>query len=87
VKKQRQEEIMLLQQEISNRRNAQAVGATMRVLIDNATKEKNMFVARSEGQAMEIDGNVFVTGENLQAGQFVDVKINKALEYDLFATI
>ena len=87
VKKQRQEEIMLLQQEISNRRNAQAVGATMRVLIDKATKEKNMFVARSEGQAMEIDGNVFVTGENLQAGQFVDVKINKALEYDLFATI
>ncbi|MEZ4845660.1 MAG: 30S ribosomal protein S12 methylthiotransferase RimO [Bdellovibrionota bacterium] len=86
VKKQRQEEIMLLQQEISNRRNAQAVGQTMRVLIDNATKEKNLFVARSEGQAMEIDGNVFVTGENLMPGTFVDVKINKSLEYDLFAT-
>ena len=87
VKKQRQEEIMLLQQEISNRRNAQAVGNIMRVMIDFPTKEKNMFVARSEGQAMEIDGNVFVTGENLEPGQFVDVKINKSLEYDLFASI
>jgi ribosomal protein S12 methylthiotransferase len=86
VKKQRQEEIMLMQQEISNRRNAQAVGKTMRVMIDFPTKEKNMFVARSEGQAMEIDGNVFVTGENLTPGSFVDVKINKSLEYDLFAT-
>ncbi|MCC7459756.1 MAG: 30S ribosomal protein S12 methylthiotransferase RimO [Proteobacteria bacterium] len=86
VKKQRQEEIMLMQQEISNRRNAQAVGKTMRVMIDFPTKEKNMFVARSEGQAMEIDGNVFVTCENLTPGSFVDVKINKSLEYDLFAT-
>jgi tRNA A37 methylthiotransferase MiaB len=59
----------------------------MRVMIDFPTKEKNMFVARSEGQAMEIDGNVFVTGENLKPGTFVDVKINKSLEYDLFATI
>jgi ribosomal protein S12 methylthiotransferase len=87
VKKQRQEEIMLLQQEISNRRNAQAVGSIMRVMIDFPTKEKNMFVARSEGQAMEIDGNVFVTGENLKPGTFVNVKVNKSLEYDLFATI
>jgi ribosomal protein S12 methylthiotransferase len=86
TKKKRQEELMLLQQEISNRRNRAAVGQTMRVMIDFPTKEQNMFVARSEGQAMEIDGNVFVTGENLKPGQFVDVKINKALEYDLFAT-
>jgi len=87
VKKQRQEEIMLLQQEISNRRNHAAVGTTMRVMVDFATKEKNMFVARTEGQALEIDGNIFVTGENLKPGQFVDVKVNKALEYDLFATV
>ena len=87
TKKKRQEELMLLQQEISSRRNHAAVGQTMRVMIDFPTKEKNMFVARSEGQAMEIDGNVFVTGENLNPGQFINVKINKALEYDLFGTI
>lgn len=87
TKKKRQEELMLLQQEISSRRNHASVGKTMRVLIDFPTKEKNMFVARSEGQALEIDGNVFVAGENLKAGSFVDVKINKALEYDLFASV
>ncbi len=86
VKKQRQEEIMILQQEISSRRNAKMIGTTMRVLVDHATKEKNLFVARSEGQALEIDGNVFVTGANLQPGSFVDVKINQSLEYDLFAS-
>lgn len=85
VKKQRQEEIMLIQQEISARRNKQSVGKTIRVLIDHPTKDKNMFVGRTEGQAMEIDGNVFIEGENLKAGEFIDVKINKSLEYDLFA--
>lgn len=87
VKKQRQEEIMLIQQEISARRNKAAVGKTMRVLIDHGTKDKNMFVGRTEGQAMEIDGNVFVTGENIKPGEFIDVKVNKSLEYDLFATL
>jgi ribosomal protein S12 methylthiotransferase len=87
IKKKRQEEIMLLQQEISARRNQQLVGKTLRVLIDHPTKEKNMFVGRTEGQALEIDGNIFVTGENLKAGSFVDVKVNKALEYDLFASV
>lgn len=86
TKQRRREELMLLQQEISNRKNIEAVGKTIQVLIDHGTKEKNMFVGRTEGQAMEIDGNVFITGENLKPGQFVQVKINKALEYDLFAT-
>lgn len=86
TKQRRREELMLLQQEISNRKNIEAIGKTIQVLIDHGTKEKNMFVGRTEGQAMEIDGNVFITGENLKPGQFVQVKINKALEYDLFAT-
>lgn len=86
TKQRRREELMLLQQEISNRKNIEAIGKTIQVLIDHPTKEKNMFVGRTEGQAMEIDGNVFITGENLKPGQFVQVKINKALEYDLFAT-
>jgi ribosomal protein S12 methylthiotransferase len=87
TKERRKETLMLLQQEISNRRNHDAVGKTMRVMIDFPTKDKNMFVARTEGQAMEIDGNIFVTGENLKAGTFVDVKVNKAQAYDLFASI
>lgn len=87
VKKQRQEEIMMLQQEISARRNKQAVGKTIQVLIDHPTKDKNMYVGRTEGQAMEIDGNVFIEGENLKPGEFVNVKVNKSLEYDLFATV
>lgn len=86
IKQRRREELMLLQQEISNRKNIEAIGKTIQVLIDHPTKEKNMFVGRTEGQAMEIDGNVFITGENLKPGQFVQVKVNKALEYDLFAT-
>lgn len=86
TKKRRRDELMMIQQEISNHRNQMAVGQTMQVLIDYSTKDKNMFVGRTEGQAMEIDGNIFVTGENITPGQFTKVKVNKALEYDLFAS-
>ena len=87
TKRRRRDELMMVQQQISNRRNQQSVGQTIRVLIDHPTKEKNMFVGRTEGQAMEIDGNVFVTGKDILPGQFTTVKVNKALEYDLFANV
>lgn len=85
IKQRRRDELMLIQQEISNRRNQMSVGQEIQVLIDFATKDKHMFVGRTEGQAMEIDGNIFVTGENIIPGEFTSVKVNRALEYDLFA--
>ncbi len=89
VKKERRDQIMSMQQEISRRKHRQMVGKKCTVLIDAvASTDKNYdYVGRTEGQALEIDGNVFLRGKNLSVGQMVSATINQASEYDLFASI
>jgi ribosomal protein S12 methylthiotransferase len=89
VKKQRQDQIMGLQQKISLRRNKALVGKQMKILIDRKANTKGgySYVGRTEGQALDIDGNVFLKGENLQVGSFVKAQIEKSSEYDLFASV
>ena len=84
VKQERRDELMLLQQEISNKKNEEVIGKHMQVLIDYPTSQEDLFVGRSQGQAPDIDGSVYVTGKNLIPGQFVSAKVTKATEYDLF---
>jgi ribosomal protein S12 methylthiotransferase len=44
---------------------------------------KNTYIGRTQGDAPEVDGNVFVKGKGLKRGDFVKVKIIDTLEYDL----
>ncbi|MFL0798092.1 MAG: 30S ribosomal protein S12 methylthiotransferase RimO [Cellvibrionaceae bacterium] len=86
VKQDRWERFMAKQQEISTARLAQKVGREMVVLIDEIDEEGA--IARSPGDAPEIDGMVYLNGEtDLQVGDFVTVKIEHADEYDLWASI
>lgn len=82
VRQQRRARLMAVQQEISRARLARKVGTTQRVLIDEVGP--TVAVGRSSADAPEIDGLVYVkTRRKLAVGEFVDVRITAAEEYDL----
>jgi len=84
VKAARKESAMLLQRKISLERNRAKVGRELTVLVEGRTGGKGVFYGRSEGDAPEIDGKVFVrAGRDLSAGELVRVRVTGAREYDL----
>jgi ribosomal protein S12 methylthiotransferase len=88
VKEERWHRFMQAQQRISARRLAARVGRKMRVLVDAV--EDGAAIARSEADAPEIDGVVRVRGRGtgkLAVGDFADVTITAASEYDLEARV
>jgi ribosomal protein S12 methylthiotransferase len=82
VKQQRAEEIMEVQQEISFEKNREKVGRVFRTLIDK--KEAGRYLGRTEFDSVEVDNEVIIhSAEALPIGQFVQVRITKAYDYDL----
>ncbi len=81
VKTDRMDAIMLLQQGINLDKNIARVGTKERVLIDMHT-EDGTSVGRSYRDAPEVD-NFIRIDETLPIGEFVDVKIMEAFEYDV----
>jgi ribosomal protein S12 methylthiotransferase len=76
---------MRRQQEISADLQQEFIGKTLKVMIDEEQKgEKDIYLARSEFDAPEVDGLVYVRSrKKLQPGDFVPVRITDAYEYDL----
>jgi ribosomal protein S12 methylthiotransferase len=87
VKQERADIIMELQQGISEELNAQKVGNTYKVLFDR--KEGGYFVGRTEHDSPEVDNEVLVdaTNQYICVGDFAQVKINSASEFDLFGEL
>ena len=84
VKVKRQKELMKLQQQISKQRGEEKVGRTIRVIIEGKLPEDDIFIGRSYMDAPNVDGFVFVhSKDSYLSGEFVDVKITQAKEYDL----
>ena len=84
VKEKRQKELMKLQQQISRQRGEEKVGKTIRVMIEGKLPEDDIFIGRSYMDAPNVDGFVFVhSRDSYLSGEFVDVKISQAREYDL----
>jgi ribosomal protein S12 methylthiotransferase len=77
--------LMYLQEEISAEKLAKKVGQTMTVLVDDVDDEGA--VARSAADAPEIDGLVYINGEDLQVGEFVTVRITDSDEHDLWGEL
>jgi ribosomal protein S12 methylthiotransferase len=77
--------LMYLQEEISAEKLAKKVGKTMTVLVDDVDEEGS--IARSAADAPEIDGLVYINGEDLEVGEFVTVKITDSDEHDLWAEV
>lgn len=81
-KERRAQETMEVQQEISYEKNQLLVGQTFKTIIDK--KEAGRYIGRTEFDSVEVDNEVIIhSSKKLQAGDFVNVKINKAYDYDL----
>ncbi|MBT3059357.1 MAG: 30S ribosomal protein S12 methylthiotransferase RimO [gamma proteobacterium symbiont of Ctena orbiculata] len=84
VKEERRARFMALQAEISRQRLEAKIGRRMVVLVDEV-REKQV-VARSEADAPEIDGRVYIPGAwDLQPGDFIEVRVTAATAHDLRA--
>jgi ribosomal protein S12 methylthiotransferase len=86
VKQERSDEIMALQQGISEELNQAKIGQTFKVMVDR--KESGFFVGRTEHDSPEVDNEVLIPAtQYARQGDFVQVKINKAEEFDLYGDI
>ena len=86
VKQARLGKLMRLQQQISEEVQQNKVGQTLEVIIDR--KEGDYFIARTEYDSPEVDPEVLIKkslSPNLRIGQFTQVRIESADEFDLFA--
>ncbi len=88
LKKERFDGLMRLQQDISFQALRSFLGKTVDVLIDEKDEtRKGGFLGRTQGDAPEVDGAVYVSGKNIEVGQFYKVKITDTLEYDLVGKV
>lgn len=82
VKEERARDVMELQQEISYEKNQEKLGKTFKVLIDK--KESGRYLGRTEFDSVEVDNEVIVNADRpLKPGEFVNVRITKAYDFDL----
>jgi ribosomal protein S12 methylthiotransferase len=85
TKRKRMDILMRAQQEISKEIQQQCLGKTFKVLIEEKEKgEDNIYLGRTEYDAPEVDGLVYVHSlKPLAPGDFVQVKVTDTYEYDL----
>ncbi|MBS1665075.1 MAG: 30S ribosomal protein S12 methylthiotransferase RimO [Bacteroidetes bacterium] len=82
VKQQRAQDIMEVQQEISYEKNQEKVGQVFKTLIDK--KEAGRYLGRTEFDSVEVDNEVIIHSDRkLAIGDFVNVRITKAYDYDI----
>jgi len=83
VKQERLNEIMEIQSQISWEENQKSIGQTYRCIIDR--KEGNFYVGRTYKDSPDVDNEVLIDAQKfyLKQGQFVDVNITAATDFDL----
>ena len=85
IKQARLDKLMRVQQNISAEIEAAKIGQTLKTIIDR--QEGEWYVGRTEYCSPEVDPEVLIpTSEGLKIGQFYDVLITDAEEFDLYGT-
>jgi ribosomal protein S12 methylthiotransferase len=86
VKVKREQELMIIQQSISKGLNSKKIGEVYEVLVEGFDGE--IYFGRNYEMAPEVDGTIFFESDNAyNKGEFVKVKVTKALEYDLIGVV
>ncbi len=86
VKRDRFARAMALQQQLHRKRNTGLLGRRLRVLVDGPSPRKGFaWVGRSEADAPDVDGRVYLTEKKLKPGQFLDVTVTGCSDYDVVA--
>ncbi len=87
VKKQRVEELMLIQQDVVFKQNESRMGQSIDLIVERKDG-MNKYVARHAGQAPDIDSVVFLSSKsNLASGEIVSAKLTDYKAYDLVAEV
>jgi ribosomal protein S12 methylthiotransferase len=85
TKNKRKNDLMKLQKGISREKREEYTGKIVTVIIDGYLPEQQVYCGRSQADCYEVDGMVFVhCGYQLNAGDFVQVLITAASEYDSY---
>ena len=84
VKQQRVADLMEIQAQVSFELNQEKVGKVYQCIFDR--KEGDHFIGRTEFDSPDVDNNVLVdaTKHYIQIGQFIDIKITEATDFDLY---
>jgi ribosomal protein S12 methylthiotransferase len=73
---------MEVQQDISYEKNREKIGKTFKTIIDK--REAGRYLGRTEFDSVEVDNEVIINSDHkLPIGEFVNVTITKAYDYDL----
>ena len=81
-KEKRAREIMEIQQDISYEKNQEKIGKVFKTIIDK--KEAGRWLGRTEFDSVEVDNEVIISSDkNLAIGEFVDVEMTNAYDFDL----
>ena len=87
IKNERLNEIMEIQSQISWELNQKKIGKKFKVLIDR--KRGNYYVGRTQYDSPDVDNEVLIQADTnfLKVGEFIDVKIIEASDFDLYAEV
>ncbi|CAM3948543.1 30S ribosomal protein S12 methylthiotransferase RimO [Cohnella lubricantis] len=83
VKQFRANTLMEIQRVVAMENAAKYVGRTIDVLVERYDGRSDVYIGRSQYDAPEVDGEVFITGCKPQIGEIRQVRITHAYEYDL----
>lgn len=88
IKRERQAQLMELQQEIAFEKAENMVGQVLTVMVEGRVADEDAYVARTYRDAPGVDGYLFInTTANLMTGDFVKVLVTGSNEYDLIGEI
>ena len=81
-------EVMAIQKRINREQNRTLIGRRLTVLVEGPSPEtEHLLVGRHEGQAPDIDGQVYINDGFAYPGEFVTVEVTEAHDYDLVGHI
>lgn len=83
VKEWRANTLMEIQREVSNQNAGKFVGQVLDVLVERYDGRSDVYIGRSQFDAPEIDGEVYVTNCPVGIGEIAKVRITHAYEYDM----
>lgn len=89
IKKQRANEIMKAQKIVSKENNDKMIGTILKCLVENITEDGKYYLGRSYREVPEdTDGVIYIENDrDIIIGDFIDVEVVEALEYDLIAKV
>lgn len=87
IKEFRANTLMELQRSISDKRGGNRIGEELDVLIERYDGRSDVYIGRSQYDAPEIDGEVFVTGTNIEIGELVKARVTHSFEFDLSGVV